>query len=120
MGPKFDLEEFLIIKEVLMTTPLGDILEDYERLVQLTILKTVYPVPENNTILRLLQYLQFNITFGRFCWNGDCKNCAFRYRGPDGQERTALGCQTVVRSGMKIVKLPAGITPGDPDSSDRT
>ena len=100
-----------------MTTPLGDILEDYERLIPITILGRSFLVPENNTFLRLLQYLRFNITFGKFCWNGDCKNCAFRYRNPDGPERTALGCQTVLRPNMAILKLPADTSFCDDDSA---
>ena len=100
-----------------MTTPLGDILEDYDRLIPITIMGRSYLVPENNTFLRLMQYLRFNLTFGKFCWNGDCKTCAFRYRSPEGTIRTALGCQTVLRPNMAILKLPAGTTIGDDDSA---
>jgi hypothetical protein len=96
-----------------MNTSLGDILEDYEKLIPITILGIRFEVPENNTFLRLLQYLRFNITYGKFCWNGDCKNCAFRYRGPDGRERTALGCQTVVQENMAILRLPVDTSAGD-------
>ncbi|MBI4161038.1 MAG: 2Fe-2S iron-sulfur cluster binding domain-containing protein [Acidobacteria bacterium] len=101
-----------------MNAALGDILEKYDRLIPITILGVTYDVPENNTFLRLLQYLGFNIVYGRFCWNGDCRNCAFRYRSPDGHDRTALGCQTIVRPGTAVLKLPPGTAPGEPPPAD--
>ncbi len=100
-----------------MGTPLGDILEDYDRLIPITILGVTYQVPENNILLRLLQYLRFDIMYGRFCWNGDCKNCALRFRKSTGQEGSALGCQLVVQPGLKVLQLPTGINPPNGNSS---
>jgi len=91
----------------------SDLFDPYERLVSIEILGHTREVPERNTLLRCFQFLSMRtISYGDFCWNGDCTNCQFWYReqsgGGDGDEapdKTALACRAVVREGMVITKL---------------
>jgi hypothetical protein len=87
-----------------------DLFEPYERLVQITVLGRRVRVPENNRLLRCFQFLSLRtISYGDFCWNGDCSNCQFWYREPTDDagapERTALACRFTVREGMNITRL---------------
>jgi hypothetical protein len=89
------------------------ILEAYTRLIPITINGRGYEVPENNTLLRVLQHLNYELAYNRFCWNGDCRNCAFRYISRrTGKEVEALGCQMRCFSKMVIVQPPEGVNLG--------
>jgi hypothetical protein len=86
-----------------------DLFHPFERLIRIDILGHSVEVPEKNPILRCFQYISLNtISFGDFCWNGDCANCQIWYRGPGddaSKERPALSCRTTVIEGMSIVRL---------------
>ncbi len=84
------------------------LLEDYEREIRIRIGGRDFLVPENNTLLRILQHLAFEISYSRFCWNGDCHNCIFSYRS-GAQAKKALACRVQVVEGMEITELPEGI-----------
>jgi len=87
------------------------ILEPYEKLIAVTILGKVYQVPENNTLLRILQHMRLELAYTKYCWNGDCRNCAFRYVSRrTGKEVEVLGCQIRLFNGMTIVALPEGVS----------
>jgi hypothetical protein len=89
------------------------ILEAYDKLITVTIEGRVYQVPENNTLLRVLQYMSIELAYTRYCWNGDCRNCAFRYVSRrTGKEVEALGCQMRCFPNMQITRLPEGLTLG--------
>ena len=84
----------------------SDLLEPYEKLVPVEVLGRRVEVPENNTLLRGFQFLSpETISYGDFCWNGDCTNCQFWYREAGAEERTALSCRFVVRPGMVVTRL---------------
>ena len=85
-----------------------NLLDDYEKEIRIRIAGKEFSVPENNTLLRVLQHLAFEISYSRFCWNGDCHNCLFAYTA-DGGERKALACRTKVAEGMEVTHLPEGI-----------
>jgi len=68
-----------------------------------------YDVPDGLELLRCYQYLGFEIDAERFCWNGNCRNCATRVAPKGEPARVALCCQTPARSGLRVSKLPAGI-----------
>jgi hypothetical protein len=86
-----------------------DIFEPYEKLISIEILGSEYMVPENNTLLRCFQFLSLeNISYGDFCWNGECLNCQV-WLDAGSKEKAVLACRTVVQSGMEIVKLADGI-----------
>ncbi len=84
---------------------LRDIFEPYERLVTVHICGKPHEVPENNTILRGMQYLDVEaISYGDFCWNGECLNCQVWIRNGD-KEKAVMACRTDVVEGMEIVRL---------------
>ncbi len=82
-----------------------DIFESYDRLVEITINGRLAKVPENNTLLRCFQYLSIeSISYGEFCWNGDCLNCQV-WVLKDGKEKPLMSCRAIVEEGMEIVRL---------------
>jgi hypothetical protein len=87
----------------------SDLFEPYEKLVTVEILGRWVEVPERNRLLRCFQFLSLEtISYGDFCWNGDCSNCQVWYREPgqpDGPERTALSCRFDVREGLRVTRL---------------
>ncbi|MEP6919525.1 MAG: hypothetical protein ABI967_00260 [bacterium] len=92
------------------TTPNGsDLLDPYEKLVTVDILGSQVQVPEKNRLLRCFQYLSINtISYGDFCWNGECTNCQIWYHSADQAEendRPILSCRAEVIEGMVITKL---------------
>lgn len=87
------------------------LLEPYDSLVPVTIEGRRYSVPANNTVLRVLQYLDVDLYPCRLCWNGDCDNCRFSYINPlSGAEESAKGCATLVALDLVITRLPAHAT----------
>jgi hypothetical protein len=86
-----------------------DLFAPYERLVEIEVLGHGRSVPERNSLLRCFQYLSVEtISYGDFCWNGDCTNCQFWYREEgeaEAQERTALACRFDVREGLRVTRL---------------
>ena len=89
-----------------MTTP-GALFRPFEKLVKIEILGTIYEVPENNMLLRCLQYLApENIAYGRFCWNEDCQYCRVTYDlGEGAASRKAISCKLMVEEGMRITDV---------------
>ena len=67
----------------------SDLFDPYDRLVTIEVLGRRVEVPEKNRLLRCFQFLSLeSISYGDFCWNGDCTNCQIRLRDP-GQALTA-------------------------------
>jgi NADH dehydrogenase/NADH:ubiquinone oxidoreductase subunit G len=86
------------------------VLEPYEKLIRITINGRVYEVPENNTLLRILQHMNLELAYSKYCWNGDCRNCAFSYVSRrTGNDVEALGCQMRCFANMVIRKMPEGV-----------
>jgi len=86
-----------------------DLFEPYDKLIQIEVLGRPVEVPENNRLLRCFQFLSMrSISYGDFCWNGDCTNCQFWYREadePGAADRTALACRFRVRQGLVVTRL---------------
>jgi len=83
----------------------SDIFEPYERLIEISICGEKREVPENNTILRCLQYLEMEaISYGDFCWNGECLNCQVWINNND-KEKALIACRAVATENMEIVRL---------------
>jgi hypothetical protein len=80
------------------------LLEPYTRLVRLVILGHVFEVPENNLMLRQMQYVAEDIGYGKYCWNAECRYCEVTYR-KDGVELQALACRIKGLAGMNVVKV---------------
>ncbi len=89
-----------------MSSP-GPLYRPFDRLVKIEITGHVFEVPENNSLLRALQYLApEDVAMGRFCWNEDCQYCRVVYDlGESTPERTALACKVGVREGMRLREL---------------
>jgi predicted molibdopterin-dependent oxidoreductase YjgC len=86
-----------------------EIFEPYDRLVKITIRGREREVPENNSILRGLQYLDMEtISYGDFCWNGECINCQVWIKNGD-KTKAVIACRTNVVDGMEIVRLSDGM-----------
>lgn len=87
----------------------SDLLAPYEKLITVEILGKEVQVPEKNRLLRCFQYLSINtISYGNFCWNGECTNCQVWYREGDHTEandKPALSCRMEVAEGMVITRL---------------
>ena len=87
----------------------SDLLDPYERLIPIEILGNIVEVPENNRLLRCFQFLSMRtISYGDFCWNGDCTNCQIWYHSSGQSEledKPALSCRTNVFEGMVITRL---------------
>lgn len=87
----------------------SDLFDPYEKLVEVEILGKRVHVPENNQLLRCFQFLSMKtISYGDFCWNGECTNCQIWFR-QDGETRDrdkpALACRTTVAEGMVITQV---------------
>jgi hypothetical protein len=84
---------------------MDDLLEPYTRLVRIVILGRVFEVPENNLLLRQMQYVSADIGTGRYCWNGECRYCEIQYRrSTDAADSPALACRVKGLEGMVITK----------------
>ncbi|HKP47830.1 MAG TPA: hypothetical protein VJT50_14615 [Pyrinomonadaceae bacterium] len=96
----------------------NDLLDPYERLVSIEVLGKRVEVPEKNRLLRCFQYLSLEtISYGDFCWNGDCTNCQVWYHtGEQPQpDKPGLSCRMDVIEDMVITAMSpfiklAGIT----------
>ena len=92
---------------------LPDIFEPYEKLIEIEILGIKYMVPDNNSLLRCFQFLAMeNISYGDFCWNGECLNCQIWLQNGD-KEKAVIACRTNATEGMQIIRLADGIDLGE-------
>ena len=90
-----------------MTFP--DIFQPFDKLIEIDILGRKCQVPENNNLLRCFQYLALeNISYGDFCWNGECLNCQVCLKNGD-KEKPVMACRTMVAENMEIVRIADGI-----------
>ena len=86
-----------------------DLLDPYEKLIGIEVLGKPVEVPEKNRLLRCFQFLSLNtISYGDFCWNGECTNCQIWYH-TDGQsqdnDKPGLACRMEVIEGMTITAM---------------
>jgi predicted molibdopterin-dependent oxidoreductase YjgC len=84
---------------------LPDMFAPYKKLIEIDILGEKRLVPENNSLLRCFQFLEVEkISYGDFCWNGECLNCQVWLQNGEKQ-KAVTACRTTVKEGMKIVKM---------------
>jgi hypothetical protein len=82
-----------------------DIFEPFDRLIEIEICGETRLVPENNTLLRCFQFLSMEtISYGDFCWNGDCLNCRVWIKAGE-KEKAVIACRTKVEEKMRVVRL---------------
>jgi hypothetical protein len=86
-----------------------EVLQPYDKLFPLVVLGKVLEVPENNLLLRQLQFVAPEVGYGRYCWNCECRYCEVRYRIGDGPEFSGLACRMKGVPGMALTKLAAEI-----------
>lgn len=93
-----------------MTAP-TTLFRPYDKLVKITLTGRQVEVPENNTLLRCLQYLApESVSYGRFCWNEDCQYCRVSYDLGEGTPtRAALACKLLVEEGMRVKEVTTEI-----------
>jgi hypothetical protein len=85
---------------------MSDLYEPYRNLIRIVVLGRVFEVPENNLLLRQMQYVSAEIGYGRYCWNGECRNCEVQYRKDEnGPDLPALACRVKGLPGMCVTKL---------------
>jgi hypothetical protein len=91
------------------TTIEDDLLDPYERLVGIEVLGKQVVVPEKNRLLRCFQFLSLNtISYGDFCWNGECTNCQIWYHTAlesKENDKPGLACRMEVIEGMTITSM---------------
>ena len=87
-----------------------EIFELYEKLIDITIAGRTVSVPENNSILRCLQYLNMeSVSESELCWNGDCLDCQVWIKNGD-KEKAVISCRTNAEPGMEITRISENIT----------
>ncbi|HEY3176461.1 MAG TPA: 2Fe-2S iron-sulfur cluster-binding protein [Candidatus Polarisedimenticolia bacterium] len=84
-----------------------DMFEPFDGLIQIEVLEHTLEVPDNNCLLRSLQYVAGeSIAYGRFCWNDECGNCEVTCVSPEtGLETVVRACQERVYPGMKVTAV---------------
>ncbi|HZI95035.1 MAG TPA: 2Fe-2S iron-sulfur cluster-binding protein [Patescibacteria group bacterium] len=88
-----------------------DLFEPFDALVRIDILGHSVEVPDNNCLLRSLQYIAGeSIAYGRFCWNDECGNCEVTCISEEtGQPAVVRACQARVYPGMKVTEVSVEI-----------
>jgi NADH dehydrogenase/NADH:ubiquinone oxidoreductase subunit G len=82
-----------------------ELLDPYDRLVTIEVLGRAFEVPAGNLLLRQLQFLSDEIACGRYCWNGECRDCQVECAGPQGVRHWVLACVVKGYDGMRITRL---------------
>ena len=85
----------------------GPLYRPFDRLVRIDLLGSNFDVPENNSLLRALQFLApEDVAMGRFCWNEECQYCRVVYDMGEGtRTQNALACKLGVRQSMRVREL---------------
>ena len=87
----------------------SDLFGEYEKLLHVDLMGRQIAVPENNTLLRGLQFnLPQNISYGRFCWNGSWDNCTVTFSNGSG-EGQGHACQVDACEGMRVTAVSGEI-----------
>jgi hypothetical protein len=88
---------------------MDDLLEPYGRLIRIVVLGRAFDVPENNMLLRQMQFVAAYIGSGRYCWNAECRYCEVEYTRGDGAPTPALACRVKGVDGMRVTRCAAEI-----------
>jgi len=87
-----------------------EIFNPYERLIEITVRGEKRQVPENNSILRCLQFLDMEkISQADLCWNGECSDCQVWIRKGD-KEKAVMSCRTTATEGLEIIRISDALT----------
>lgn len=89
---------------------MSDLYDPWDKLVRVVVLGRVFEVPENNILLRQLQYVAEDIGMGRYCWNAECRYCEIQFERPgDTTAYPGLACRLRGTEGMKLTKVASEI-----------
>jgi len=90
----------------------GPLFRPYERLIKISLKGKELEIPENNMLLRGLQFLApENVSYGRFCWNEECQYCRVTYDTGEGTKaHVALSCKLMVKEGMRVTDVASEIS----------
>lgn len=83
---------------------MAELYEPYENLIPIEVLGKRFEVPENNILLRQLQYVVPEVGSGGYCWNAECRYCEIKYE-VDGRTMTGLACRVKAVPNFKVTKL---------------
>lgn len=83
---------------------MSDLYEPYDKLIPIEVLGKQFEVPENNILLRQLQFVAPDVGTGGYCWNAECRYCEIKYE-VDGRTMTGLACRVKAVPGFKVTKL---------------
>lgn len=83
---------------------MSDLYEPYDKLIPIEVLGKRFEVPENNILLRQLQFVVPDVGTGGYCWNAECRYCEIKYE-VDGRTMTGLACRVKAVPGFKVTKL---------------
>jgi len=91
-----------------------DLFGPYSALIPIHIQGKEHHVPEHNTVLRVLQYLEVRtgavrLEWGRYCWNDTKGCCTMTVRdSATGETYPARACRLIAEPDLEIVELPKG------------
>ena len=83
---------------------MADLYEPYSKLIPIEVLGKRFDVPENNILLRQLQFVAPDVGTGGYCWNAECRYCEVKYE-VDGRTMTGLACRVKAVPNFKVTKL---------------
>ncbi|MBX7185964.1 MAG: hypothetical protein K1Y01_12545 [Vicinamibacteria bacterium] len=83
---------------------MADLYEPYEKLIPIEVLGKRFEVPENNILLRQLQFVAPDVGTGGYCWNAECRYCEIKYE-VEGRTMTGLACRVKAMPNFKVTKL---------------
>ena len=83
---------------------MDDLYEPYEKLIPIEVLGKRFEVPENNILLRQLQFVAPDVGTGGYCWNAECRYCEIKYE-ISGRTMTGLACRVKAVPDFKVTKL---------------
>lgn len=92
----------------------ADLFGPYTALYALQVLDRTFWVPEDNTVLRALQFVELEeravkLPYKDYCWDDTDGCCLMRYREtPDAPEKNGRACVVRATPGLCVTKLPKG------------
>src|SRR5436305_14496782 len=94
-----------------MSSP-GPLFRPYQRLVKINVTGKEVEIPENNMLLRGIQFLApENVSHGRFCWNEECQYCRVTYDAGEGtKQHGAISRKIMVNEGRRVTQVAGEIS----------
>ncbi len=91
-----------------------DLFGPYRHLYPVRFESQILWMPEGNSVLRGLQFVELKtgavrLAWGKYCWSNTVGCCELQYREhADGPTLTGRGCTLQARPGLELVRLPKG------------